>query len=168
MRVRLTALVIWALLMIQAFAQSCGAQDLGVNAKIVSAIFDISNESSISKRVEFAHCLVTLVRDNERSVREEIATDTIDRLSRLLDDRSDAVRFEIALGLGFCGPAATRAVPQLLVALKEAQFGGSVNRSASSTSADAIAATLEELKVCVPTPGPDLRGRCDYLLRASR
>jgi hypothetical protein len=125
----------------------------------------IQSHPSETQRGELAMRLSIFMRDMVEPNNEVIQVDTIDALSRLLEDQSDAVRFWVAGALQSSGPAAIRAVPRLLAALKEAEFGGSVNRSASSTSADSISATLIKLKVCVPTPGPDLRGCCNYLVR---
>jgi hypothetical protein len=145
----------------------CHAEQQPVaNAEINSVIDHIENDRSVSMRTELAMQLALIIQRAVERDHEAIEVDTIERLSRLLDDREDSVRFGIVTALGSCGPAAVRTVPRLRAALKEAEFGGSVNRSGSSTSADAIAAALEKLKVCVPTPGPDLRARCNYLIPA--
>jgi hypothetical protein len=147
--------------------RGAAAQD-SVDTQVRSMIEKIQNQPSETQRGDLAKRLGILMRDTVESNYEVIQVDTIDALSRLLEDQSDEVRFWAASALRSCGPAAIRAVPRLLAALKEAEFGGSVNRSGSLTSADSISATLEKLKVCEPTPGPDLRGRCNYLVRRLR
>jgi hypothetical protein len=144
--------------------RGAAAQD-SVDTQVRSMIEKIQSQSSETQRGDLAQRLSLFMIDTLEPNNEVIQVDTIDALSRLLEDQSDEVRFWAAGALQHCGPAAVRAVPRLLAALQEAEFGGSVNRSGSSTSADSISATLIKLKVCVPTPGPDLRGRCNYLVR---
>lgn len=144
--------------------RNAAAQD-SVDAQVRSMIEKIQSEPSETQRADLAMRLSLFMLEKVDPNPEVIRVDTIDALSRLLEDRSDGVRFSAAGALLSCGSAASRAVPRLLAALKEAEFGGSVNPSGSLTSADSISATLIKLKVCVPTPGPNLRGRCDYLVR---
>jgi hypothetical protein len=140
------------------------AQD-SVDTQVRSMIEKIQSQPSETQRADLARRLSIFMRDVVGPNNEVIQVDTIDALSQLLEDQSDAVRFWAAGALHDCGPAAVRAVPRLLAALKEAEFGGSVNAGGTLTSADSISGTLIKLKVCVPTPGPNLRGSCDYLVR---
>jgi hypothetical protein len=78
----------------------CHAEQQPVaNAEINSVIDHKENDRSVSMRTELAMQLALIIQRAVERDHEAIEVDTIERLSRLLDDREDSVRFGIATAL---------------------------------------------------------------------
>jgi HEAT repeat protein len=101
----------------------------------------IKNEPSVNARTEDARQLADQVRRSELAVSDA----DIELLADMLSDTDDAVRYWIAMALGYIGPRAQRAVPALEKALQEIQCV-----HASKTSAEAIRLALTRIGATMP------------------
>jgi hypothetical protein len=98
----------------------------------------IRSESDVNVRTAHAEQLMVLAKkDPTRPYGQSLVTQIAD----LLDDPADSVRYWIATTLGFIGPQASAAVPQLERALVAAE-----KISASKTSASAIRLAIQRIK----------------------
>ncbi len=102
---------------------------------VVSVVEKIRAEPSGMGRTSDAERLCDAVKRTEG---RDVSDADIDALASLMSDRDDSVRYWIACSLGFVGPRAKRAVPQLEEALKEVAC---VHADKTSESAIRIALT---------------------------
>ncbi|MBV8537482.1 MAG: HEAT repeat domain-containing protein [Alphaproteobacteria bacterium] len=122
-----------------------GENPLGVGGIASLLIERIRSERDTRARTELATELANLSAENAGST--EIDEDMIDAISSLLSDRDDSVRFWAALSLGQFGKRASRAVPALNRALKEAdERDRSMVLGPDLGSADAIHSALQKIQ----------------------
>jgi hypothetical protein len=121
-----------------------GAAKAGQTTMIdVSAeIHKINEEKSQTLRTKYAEQLSDSIETGDR---QSITDADIDALARMMSDRDDSVRYWIATSLGYIGPRATRAIPQLEKALRDRACD-----KASKTSASAIRVAFSRIGVKPP------------------
>jgi hypothetical protein len=119
----------------------------------------------LTERQYAAMKLTDFIRSLDPSDREGISSGIVDDIAAFLRDEDGYIRYQAAAALGFIGVPTMRAVPALLEALKDVQFGSrSMAKNAQVSEADVIIGILIMLKICTPSPG-DPRSACNYLLR---
>jgi hypothetical protein len=107
------------------------------------AIQKIKEEQSATVRTKYAEQLADSIR---REDPVSISEADIDALAALMSDRDDSVRYWIATSIGYIGPGASRAIPQLERALRER----ACDTHASKTSASAIRLAYSRIGVKPP------------------
>ena len=102
----------------------------------------IKQETSVGKRTQCAEQLAGSIKSKGQ---QSVSDADIDSLASMMSDRDDSVRYWIATALGYVGPRAHHAIPQLEQALRERACDNS-----SKTSASAIRLAMSRIGVKVP------------------
>jgi hypothetical protein len=106
--------------------------------EIASMVDKIRAEVNVDARTDKAEKLVELV---EKDPRRPYSSSLVMRVAGLLEDPADSVRYWVATALGFMGPQASGALPQLERALALVK-----DSSASKTSESAIELAIKRIK----------------------
>ena len=117
--------------------------DNGIMEKVDAMIQKIEGQKS-PERTDFALQLSDYIKQQNTA---NISKDVVARIASLLKDRDDSVRYWAAMALGYIGPKANSAVPQLLTALKEIEKEKEERKgNTGKSSADAIQLALQRIQ----------------------
>jgi hypothetical protein len=138
----------------------------GKAADVALLVERIRSNSVDRERSNLASQLRDLILRMDSSQLEMIDKNTVDKIALMLSDNSESVNYAAAIALGRIGKPAMHAIPALLGALREIEFGSRTYlQGVDYGSIDAIVDALTRLNVCVPASRRVSRSSCDYLLR---